>query len=397
MCFLKWVSAVASVLCSKRIQLAAIRIELLLPLLVILAMPAMTENCLLFGQEGQQPIPSLDTILSEWSKRQASVNSARFKWTEQQFWKQGSVTPPANPTGGVHPSEDAVFSVTEEFSFHGSKWRYSSKRKIWSVHDRKWVDDPFLITCDGGKTAQLQFGGLDSFPRGFIKKPGAEVNTVTLWPITQTYRLLHAAFLSFERKDLRMTDRRGVIRGQSCLILERSDRDPANIITFWVAEQRGYPILRYSSSDGVREVTRVEVEYKDDAKYGPVPIRWTISSYDNKGLLRRTFTASVDSFEMNPSIPEEAFQMQFPPTAIISDQRDGPTKFFYVKQDGSLRLFPTEDNNATREQLETTEPGLAHFSRPSRFPGLLFIGFLVVVLLIALSYLFHRYRRRVPG
>ena len=65
---------------------------------------------------------------------------------------------------------------------------------------------------------------------------------------------------------------------------------------------------------------QIDVTYQHDAAHGWIPASWTCLRMDSNGNESSLISCKVEEYEINPSIPADAFKLHFPPGTRVLDE-----------------------------------------------------------------------------
>jgi hypothetical protein len=106
-------------------------------------------------------------------------------------------------------------------------------------------------------------------------------------------------------------------------------------VTFWLDPTKGYVIRRLSIYKGTRLQEQYDVKYQESPSTGWLPISWTRSLFDDKGVLTILGSAQVLRTKLNESFAETEFNVVFPAGTQVYDQNT--KKDYRVEADGTMR------------------------------------------------------------
>jgi hypothetical protein len=96
-------------------------------------------------------------------------------------------------------------------------------------------------------------------------------------------------------------------KGRSIFLLEER-RDPLGWKTLlWIEPERDFIVTRITVAFEQRTITDVEIDYVQDARWGWVPSRWTVTGRLADGTRRLVSTATVTEYRINDPIPRSVF------------------------------------------------------------------------------------------
>lgn len=140
-------------------------------------------------------------------------------------------------------------------------------------------------------------------------------------------------------------------------------------------------------------VYQMEINYKKDSVNGWVPWRWTGMSLDATGAVISHCACQVISYELNPSVPRNEFQVVFPEGTVVADRTRGGV-VYVVRPDQSERPISTAEMRAgipyARLLVTDTDEDTSRKHRGTRLR--IGLGGVAVILFLLVYYLFVRRR-----
>jgi hypothetical protein len=164
-------------------------------------------------------------------------------------------------------------------------------------------------------------------------------------PINRCYRGVAKGFRSFHIDDLRPTGASIVIAGRRCqqFVLRREGGDRSE---YWLDPAREWLLVREVYVEPKRAQTQLDIEYEPDAQAGWVPKSWQFR-HTGKGTPVSVEKYTVVSYEINPSLTDSTFDIQFPVGTEVSDFTEG-RKDYLVEEGGSKRILLDATGSASR-------------------------------------------------
>ena len=292
-----------------------------------------------FGQEGgsapmrlgardrSKPVPTKAETIAAWQKRQGTINTFRFAWTEQQTHPRGWLSNPRYPERerSAIPGIliDRSYVVAKTLAVSGNKMRYSFEL------DRKEEPDGVdviasrsgnsglgvrrhysYVSVFDGQTGAVHLNSFLDHPPGTLLRATANVDAQNLdvRPILMAFRPLDAA-MGHRLIDRAVTNlSRTFYRGKSTFLLEEQ-HDPSGWKTIlWIEPERDFLVSRYMLSFEQKETVDIDIDYVHDARWGWIPSGWRVIEMLSDGSKRLVSVAKVTSYSINAPIGAEEFR-----------------------------------------------------------------------------------------
>ena len=335
--------------------------------------------CLLATLKGEEVgIPSdadlnIAKVVNFWQVREKKVQTFKFRWEEQQTFTTGALMDPSwpigkNPNKLTLPSRDEAFPAKFELVVAGDKVRYSHTG-VAIGFKKGIIPNQLNQSVFNGKEAKSYYEPIAAeYGTGFISddKTNPDVKTVSLEPILRNLRPFHpsmgfATFASMlDPSVFRLQSQHALVRGRSCLILERRPTPPDPYTErFYLDPDRDCVIIRSNLLLAGKLVYELDItELKQDIVW--VPVEWKSHRYDRDGRLESSITANVTDFSINKDIPDEEFNIEFPPGTWVKVRKGGKiVEQFIQREGGQKRLITPEEEGASYAQLLNSESGMA--------------------------------------
>jgi hypothetical protein len=272
-----------------------------------------------------KPVPPKPDILKAWQRRQDSVRSFQFAWTEQQIHPKGWLP---NPRYRQHEwlntpglLIDRNYTVTKTLAVDGNKMRYSFE------FDRKEEPDGVRVNSNAGNTG-LGEGKHYVYTSTFDGQTGTTIvasktkdppaaTTQTTTNVDAQNLDTRAILMAFRPLDPVMGDLlveravtnliRTMHRGKSTFLLEE-ERDPSGWKTILRIEpERDFLITQLLLPFEQKPIIEVDIDYIEDTKWGWIPNGWRITQMLNDGTKRQLVEAKVTSYTINQPIAVSQF------------------------------------------------------------------------------------------
>jgi len=274
-----------------------------------------------------RPVPSKTEVLAAWRKRQDAIRTFRFAWTEEQCHPSGWLPNPryaAHEWTAIPPLlVDRRFTVAKSLAVAGTSMRYGFELA------RKEEPDGIRVTSPRGDTTGLGVARHYSYLSLFDGQRGeVRVSSLTDSPPPAIRRTemnvdgqnldTRAILLAFRPFDPAMGDllldravtneMRSFHRGQSTFLLEER-HDPSGWKTIrWIEPERDFLVSRVVLLFEQKWVVDIEIDHRQDARWGWVPSGWRVVNLLADGTRRLTSTATVTGYAINAPIGAEQFR-----------------------------------------------------------------------------------------
>jgi hypothetical protein len=355
---------------------------------------------------------TLKDIEQAWRERGARFRSGRVAWKETKTLARGGVYTegdfaPFLRAKAPLPSQDLKHTFQRELVFEGDKLRYWNNEPIWHEAVNDFWPGPFVSAFDGQSTTQLhEMPRASAFGREGYVMPGGRLilSLLVLEPVLYHFSPQGEPMTYLKRCS--MTRQRERLDGSDCVVLaESSRRAPDSKETMWLDPKGGFLVRRWVSRLGGALVGQVDVFYRDDPQYGPLPKGWKRLEQTKEGVMKVSIEAEVTRVELNVPIDPGEFRVQFPPGTLVVEQTiaDGARQEHrsYILPDGTARPITEEEcrRRVPPEVLATTRPGEAGMPSPRRMQwwwtlALAALGVLAIAVLTAAAI---RLRKRSRG
>jgi hypothetical protein len=308
------------------IRFAAIG-ALAVPAALALAQQGESGRLQLGQRDRSKPVPAKSEIITAWQKRQGTVNTFRFAWTEEQTHPKGWLSNPRYPERerSAIPGLliDRSYVVAKTLAVAGNKMRYS-----FELDRREEPDGVDVVARQGGDRGlgvrrhysyvtifdgRIGTTRLSSFldhPPEIITQTTANVDAQNLdtRPILMAFRPLDP-IMGHRLIDRAITNlSRTFYRGKSTFLLEER-HDPSGWKTLlWIEPERNFLVSRYVMSFEQRMIVDIDIDYLQDARWGWIPSGWRVTEMLSDGSRRVVSVAKVTSYSINVPIGTETFR-----------------------------------------------------------------------------------------
>lgn len=276
-----------------------------------------------------RPVPAKSEIVAAWQRRQQSINTFRFAWTEEQTHPRGWLSNPRYPererSAIPGPRVDRRYVVAKTVAVDGDKMRYTFEL------DRREEPDGVRVMAQqgGGGNQGLGVRRHYSYVGVFDGRVGATQVTSQLGspPATIVRTTANADAQNLDTRPLLMAFRpldpvmghllidravtnlaRTFYKGRSIFLLEER-HDPSGWKTIlWIEPEREFLIARYVVLFEQQPIVDVDIDYVRDPRWGWVPDGWRVTEMLSDGSRRLVSVAKVSSHTINAPIGADEFR-----------------------------------------------------------------------------------------
>ncbi len=297
-------------------------------------------------------------IISAWNHRQEEITTFRFSWSGLNFKAEGTskgafvgrTKRDRVPSPGVALDNRYVFVADAN-----GRLRSDAHTMVWSEEQNEYVSQEVMIVFDGQHKRVFFAQGPDGYPLAFITGDTASelLGQADLLPIRLVYRPFGTAQGLFNQSALAVTQKKGVVEGEPCVIL-RHTKD-ASEDEVWVAPSKAFVPVRWVTSRRGRVSTQVDISYSEDADYGWVPTSWNVASLSPQGAVQSTWSATVTEYKLNTPIADSTFQIEYPVGTWVRNTVTDET--YIVREEGDKRpIMRGEFTGDNYEELLHSDP-----------------------------------------
>lgn len=324
-----------------------------------------------------QEVYTKESIEKAWKEREEFVRSARFDWIENQTDAKGVISDHwkkhDRKLKTEIPPEDTTFTNQSSAVIDGGKIRYGYKSVDWSTKTNAYETLSYLTAFDGSNSKELWEYGENhskSWPQAIIRGAGSHANSglARLAPILVTVRGGTSGMQPQNLDNYEITGQTLLI-GNRLSIELRQRIGPTSVENrLWLDPSRDFVLVRMVRSEKGIVTTKLDIMYEHWELRLWLPKKWELVHSDANGALTRSYSCHLTDFEINPKVPGDLFDLQFPNGTRVHDAKR--QEDYIVKMDGSgKRMIPREDFGASYEQMLKTEPGKAHAPGAAQAPA----------------------------
>jgi hypothetical protein len=274
-----------------------------------------------------RPVPSKSEVLRAWQARQDAIHSFRFAWTEDRCFAKGWLPNPRHPererldVPGLRV--DRGYTVRKTLVVDGGMMRYTYEMDRMAEADGIRVVVPgsdnrglglarhyTYVSVFDGQRGETRLTALRNDEAPVIRPSAAPVDAQNL-----DTRAIMLAFRPLDRImgsrhiDRAVTNLRRTFRqGRSTFLVEES-HDPSGWKMILVVEpERDFLIVRIALAFEQTIMVDIEIDHKQDARWGWIPAGWRVIAVQADGSRRQVSTATVTSYAINEPIPVREFR-----------------------------------------------------------------------------------------
>lgn len=282
---------------------------------------------------------TVEEIQKIWDGRRERIRSASIKWTQDRTDFKG-VAGAGEP--GKLVDRD-IHSVTlMAFSFDATR----ARRHYWSPRDgfprMTWIfaggvstylflpraDDQEHYYPTASTSSKMHFGLM---PEGVLSRwytgPGVKSPAGS--------RLNGYSVSEFP----------GEIEGKEYLVLVEEDIVRRHRNEYWLDPRRDYVCVRETTTIRDEPRSRTDIEYQEDKTLGWMVSSWQRESW-RRGAPERTIRCAITEYSINKPLPDEDFQITFPPGTSLRDE--DADKGYVILMDGQKSEITRNESSAAR-------------------------------------------------
>ena len=274
-----------------------------------------------------KPVPAKAEVVKAWQKRQDTIRTFRFAWTEQQTHPKGWLSNPRFPqrewSNIPGLLKDRNYTVSKTLAVDGNKMRYSFEL------ERKEEADGVRVTSPAGDNNGLGEGRHYSYVNVFDGQTGkTSLTSLTDSPPPAVGQITmntdarnldnRAMMMAFRPLDSAMghllidravtNEMRSFYKGKSTFLLEEQ-RDPSGWKTIYRIEpERSFLVSQILLAFEQKLIADINIDYVEDAKWGWIPSGWQVSQMLDDGSTRLLSEAKVTNYSINQPISAEEFK-----------------------------------------------------------------------------------------
>jgi hypothetical protein len=170
-------------------------------------------------------------------------------------------------------------------------------------------------------------------------------------PILLCFRPFDARVGGVSKDQLSVTGTEN-IKGVECTLVERALG--TNRLRYAVDPLRQFVIVQqtlHSSNGGPRY--QIDIDYQQDPTHGWLTKGWRFVTFAKDGVIRTTHSATILSYEINLSLDDDDFSLEFPPGSHVADTVEGIG--YVVRPDGSRRIVSRSPSKQSPDGYANTK------------------------------------------
>lgn len=288
----------------------------------------------------EKAVLDLPTIFASYHKQERAVKSAKFEINARQTCILQASKPKtqAEVLGFLAPRARAVRSEEFEIDKLSPEENSQSSYQITIIFGGKhgacrittnrpmfdWTTSTFLSsnsdTTFDGIQSRAMFTREDSpVAHGVINKSivkNQDVQVVGYKPLFFAFRAFDTDYIGNPVSAYDVANsKENVPRSTNTVCLKSGPRE------LWLDTANGNSIYKYlvrQASGGIFRSVKVTKTEKNGVLW--IPMKWECTYFDFNGMPESHVEYSVENYQLNPSLPSDAFQLKFPPgTEIIEN------------------------------------------------------------------------------
>ncbi len=305
-------------------------------------------------------------LLSEIQKaaqiRCEAARTAKIVWNHKDTHYKGSfsimVGPPLIQEGDVQPPHDSTHEGSGTMLLNSNQARISRNSMTWHISLKKFHNNRTESLIKDKQYSSLTHYGSDKWPRGRLSKDGWRNDAeILIWPILLALRGNDGSIVAGGGFQSYTSARRLVIEGTQCIELTREKTEFQGESKISCESRAGFPIRRIDSfqPDG-KLASRIQIIANKSLNGVAFPSQWKITTFKNEIQLDSSHV-TVASIDLQPTLAEADFSLDFPIGTYITDTQEGTQTDFIVRQDGSHRLVKPEERGIDYQSLMDSNTG----------------------------------------
>jgi hypothetical protein len=292
-------------------------------------------------------------------------------WRETCFEPEGVKVVQTGPGSPVVVTRNTSLRYELEksaaFSGHRLRYSFSGKRPYGETGDMN--NSVYTSTARDGVAKSLHSKSKTvDYPSGFIcAGPSIDRGNLRLRPLLLAYFLSDSEKEVMPRGNVTVGNEPGLVLvgGEACDIVRISDGSRGTETHLYSSRRWPGLIRREVTYNGNGQLTRqIDLRFADserDTIERPALLGWQISVYEAGSRLRSQVTAQVTSVEVNGTMDDKDFDIEFPPGSVYTDTRqstdDGRPLNFIVNTDGTHRPILASELGRDLSDLIDKSPG----------------------------------------
>lgn len=247
-------------------------------------------------------------IIDTWKERTAAVGSVRVAWVETSKGRSGDRTARSSVSRLVLTLGQNGKTRLERIGRDSTEGNDATGRSISSFDGRK----NFNFTS-------ASWNG--DWPRGIVwaDKNNDEIHNIQLRPW-----LIHCRPFGVPVPGVTadgITFRNGdatEARNGNVVVRMQAASSPV-VGDYWLDAGRDFVVVKYAESANGRATVTLEIDYKADEDIGWIPRSWK-ARFENGAF---SLSGNVDTFELNPEVPDSDFRIDYPEGTMVFFRDEG--------------------------------------------------------------------------
>lgn len=274
--------------------------------ILLLALPLLSILLFSLDAHAEDHAELKQEMIRQWTKRQEMVKTLRVEWNSIDFNNVPAIDPEDEPEV-LNRQTRITFSIGPQGK---ARVVYVPSDKAAAVPARV---ETMISAFDGERNYYYTKDPDPQSPdRGIVKKMEAFDEAASLhlaaWlmhvrPLDKPYPDLLGDSIEIVNVDVE-------IDGHSCIEVKRTESKAAGPAILWIDAKHEFVVRRvhFLSNEGSVAAT-LDVKYRDDPQLGQIPASWA-GGFTNGAF--RDF-GTLNSYELNPQLPESTYKIDFPP------------------------------------------------------------------------------------
>lgn len=347
-------------------------------------------SAVVLGQETTNTDPFLEAL----KKREAIVKVVDITFKMKEILPKGGPTPAAamgleDPKSTKTLDKDLILESTNRVVIQGTMTRFEGNHPVWHLADGKPLPDKRITVSNLNSSKSFYpngFGGNTEVEGAFSKlSQNRELQRYYIHPITFTFRGLHRNIGADSAHNFKIGARRELVKGKNFVEYKTPENRHGNGTRLLVNPDEDNNVVRIANFANGKLSAQMDISYVKNEICGFSPDSWVHHTYTPAGKMTRRTELSVVSCKLNEPLPEDQFDVTFPPGTKVydSDKYD----YYRVQADGQLRLLSRESEELG---MVIPQPGTSWMRRYQYW----IVG--VVIAIVGLAILVYRRRRVAP-
>ncbi len=298
----------------------------------------------------------------EWRARQQKIQTLRCEIAVKKTVLAEALD--ALDGSGKYPPNDTELAMSYRLllkgdgkfytSREGKEFDLSSGRIIERVYQNGWLDGRRRTFFAAVVTKE------DSFPSGMIRGKSSDWDNYHILPMLLSAIPFNPHFSPATEEPYELYDLRPVIEGVRCVRYGPVSQTEKPMYLFDVAPEKGMAIARITKTWMGTELWHANISLEEVQDIGWLPKAFEVNQYYGKQLAE-SFTADVVSIEVNSTIDDAEFFVDFPVGTLVSEKLGDKSRVYVRKENGQERIVTRQErmNGFDYQRYLVTESGEA--------------------------------------